>query len=454
MDTKSFPVKGMHCKSCELLIEETLKGVPGVERADAKYSTGDVTVQGVAPDEAAITEAIRNAGYEVGREEPSAWISRDSSVYRDIFAATALFSVLYMFGRAQGWFSLSLGTAQDFGSLPFVLLVGLVAGISTCMAMVGGIVLGASARFSEKHPEATAREKFRPHIFFQAGRVVSFFLLGGLLGLFGSLLELSSFATGILSVAVAVVMFVLGLQLTGLFPRLERFRIMLPKLFGKPYQGSRAGYSHGRAVLLGAGTFFLPCGFTQAVQLYAVSSGNFWVGAMSMGIFALGTLPGLLGIGGISAIAKGAFSRYFFRFAGVLVVMLALFNMSNGWSLLSLGGAGGVDSGNVAESVKTNDRENAGTVPTGAESQVIHMDQLADGYVPNEFTVKKGQPVSWIIDSKDSYSCAVSLTVPSLRIRKVLTPGENVITFMPKSVGDIPFSCSMGMYRGVIHVIE
>lgn len=454
--TKTFSIKGMHCRSCELLIEEELKALPGVERASVNHLKGQATIyfHGSSPSEKSVAAAVRGAGYEIGEREAASWVSHDLSVYLDIFAAAVFFAILYSIGRMNGWFSLSLGTAQNFGSLPFVLLVGMVAGISTCMAMIGGIILGVSARFAEKHPEATAKAKFRPHLFFQMGRVVSFFFFGGLLGLFGSFLQLSVFATGALSVAVAIVMLVLGIQLTGISPRLERFRIALPKIFGRPFQGKRSEYSHTRAVLLGAGTFFLPCGFTQAIQLYAISSGSFFSGAFAMGAFALGTLPGLLGIGGIAALAKGSFSRYFFRFSGVLVMLLALFNMVNGWNLLSVSGVGGTVGQRVAEPAKTDIAKKTEATSGSMEPQVISMVQDAGGYVPAVLTVKKGQPVSWVIESKDSYSCATSLSVPSLRIRKALTPGENVITFTPNTVGDIPFSCSMGMYRGVIHVTE
>jgi len=45
------------------------------------------------------------------------------------------------------------------------------------------------------------------------------------------------------------------------------------------------------------------------------------------------------------------------------------------------------------------------------------------------------------------------LIIPSLKIQKQLQPGENIIEFTPQKVGDLPFSCSMGMYTGVFHVV-
>lgn len=453
MNKKVFPVRGMHCKSCEMMTEEELAKVAGVKKADTDFRSGTATIfyEGEAPSDTALTDAIRRAGYEIG-ENKRAWFSRDFSSYLETAAAAVVVGVLYLVGREQGWFSLSPGNAEELDRLPVVFLAGLAAGLSTCMAIVGGMILAVSARFGEMHPEAGAKRKFVPHIFFNLGRIGGFALLGALLGALGSMIQPSVGFVGVLTAVVAAIMVLLGLQLLELFPRLSAWKLTLPKWVAKIFgvqTHSQKEYSHGRAALLGALTFFLPCGFTQAVQLFVVTQGDILQGALIMGTFALGTAPGLLGVGGLSSIAKGTLGRYFFRAAGIAVITLGVFNFGNGLNLLNLGSASSV----VPETEETV-RESVGGEAMKKEPQVIRMTQEADGYYPNEFTVKKGQSVQWVIDSKESYSCAVSLVAPKAGVRKVLQPGENVVTFTPKTVGDIPFSCSMGMYRGVIKVIE
>lgn len=443
----------MHCKSCEILTEEELAKVPDVKKADTDFRIGSATVfyEGDAPSDTEIADAIRRAGYEIG-ENKRAWFSRNFSFYLETAAAAAMVGVLYLIGRDQGWFSLSPGSAEELDRLPVVFAVGIAAGLSTCMAIVGGMILAVSARFGEMHPEADAKRKFVPHIFFNLGRVGGFALLGALLGALGSMIQPSVGFVGVLTVAVAVIMVLLGFQLLELFPRLSAWKVTLPKGIAKLLgiqTHSQKEYSHGRAALLGALTFFLPCGFTQAVQLFVVTQGNALQGALIMGTFALGTAPGLLGVGGLSSIAKGALGRYFFRAAGITVIALGVFNFGNGLNLLNLG-----TTPSVARETKETGRESIGEEMAQKEPQVLRMAQEADGYYPNEFTVKKGRPVQWVVDSKESYSCAVSLVAPKAGVRKVLEPGENLVTFVPKTVGDIPFSCSMGMYRGVIHVVE
>lgn len=80
-------------------------------------------------------------------------------------------------------------------------------------------------------------------------------------------------------------MLFLGINLTGLSPRLGAVSITLPKFLGKNL-GSDASTPLA-TMATGALTFFLPCGFTLAMQAYAVSTGSFMAGAMAMAFFAL-----------------------------------------------------------------------------------------------------------------------------------------------------------------------
>jgi plastocyanin domain-containing protein len=185
------------------------------------------------------------------------------------------------------------------------------------------------------------------------------------------------------------------------------------------------------------------------MQLYAMSSGSFVRGATIMGVFALGTAPGLLSIGGLTSVVKGAFAQKFFKFAGVVVVLLALFSLNNslnliGWNPLYAFAESGT---NVLGSATDPNVTRQGNV------QVVRMTQTSSGYEPNVFTITQGIPVRWVITSQDPGSCAASLVSTKLGVRKILTAGENVIEFTPNEVGTILFSCSMGMYRGSFTVV-
>lgn len=210
--------------------------------------------------------------------------------------------------------------------------------------------------------------------------------------------------------------------------------------------GQQKEYSHKNSLILGASTFFLPCGFTQAMQVIAISTGSFLYGGLVMGLFALGTVPGLLGVGGLTSVAKGALARKFFKFAGLVVLLFAIFNLSNGLNLTGFNFA----YGQTENAVNLNDPNV--TLENGV--QVVRMTETGSGYSPNSFTIRQGIPVRWIIDAQAPYSCAASLSMPKYNIRKYLKQGENIIEFTPKETGRIPFSCSMGMYTGVFNVVD
>ena len=118
-----------------------------------------------------------------------------------------------------------------------------------------------------------------------------------------------------------------------------------------------------------------------------------------MGLFALGTAPGLLSIGGVSSLVRGVFKERFFKVAGLAVIGFALFNLNNGYTLagLSLGHWGDYQ----AKTTKVVSDPNV-TLIDGV--QVVRMTESNSGDAPNKFSVKRGVPVKWIIDAKAPYS--------------------------------------------------
>jgi sulfite exporter TauE/SafE len=96
------------------------------------------------------------------------------------------------------------------------------------MALVGGLVLSLSARHAELHPEATPIQKFRPHIYFNIGRIVGYGVLGGLIGMIGAIAKPSTTVLAVLTIVVGAVMVFFGLKLIEIFPALKNKNITLP----------------------------------------------------------------------------------------------------------------------------------------------------------------------------------------------------------------------------------
>ncbi len=446
----TIPIRGMHCASCEIMISDKIKNIPGVNNVTVDRKTGMAKIyfEKTTPDQQAINNAIRDLGYDVGENSATPWISHNLSDYKNLLIAAVILFALWLIAKTTGL--INFNTDLKPSGLLVALMVGLIAGVSTCMALVGGLVLSLAARHSELHPEATPFQKFRPHLYFNAGRIVGYAIFGGAIGAIGHVVQLSSGWLGLMTALVGGVMIFLGLKLIEIFPALKNKTISLPakivKIFGQTNDTRK--YNSRAAIISGALTFFLPCGFTQAMQLYAVSTGSLYRGAAIMGLFALGTAPGLISIGGLSSIFKGRAGRIFFAVAGIAVIIVGWTNLTNGARTIF-----GSIKVPIAISHDSKDGNYYSNNETATE-QTIRMTQGSNGYSPNSFTITLGKPVKWIVNSTSPYTCSSSILMPAYGINKTLAAGDNIISFTPTKIGTIPFSCSMGMYRGQFVVVS
>ena len=131
-------------------------------------------------------------------------------------------------------------------------------------------------------------------------------------------------------------MLILGINLLDVFPWAKRLQLSMPQFLAKRAYGTREMNHQLTPLLVGVVTFFLPCGFTQSMQLYTLSTGSFIQGAFTMGAFALGTLPALALVSFSSlGVSKQARRGIFFKTAGLIVIAFALFNLIN--SLVIIG---------------------------------------------------------------------------------------------------------------------
>jgi copper chaperone CopZ len=260
---KTVPIKGMHCASCELLIAEELESIPGVTSAQASLKTSSATI--VSAEQVSdkdIESAVQAAGYEVGYESgQKPFFTHNERIWKDFAIGIIVVLGLYVLFQVLGIDKLVSSTSNSTSTGTMALLVGLTAGFSTCMALIGGLVISVAAKYAENHPTETALQKFRPHLFFNAGRIVSFIAFGAIIGAIGSAFALKGTFLGLLTIAVGAVMLVLGLQLTEIFPRITRGLALpsgLAKKLGINTRKERE-YSHKNAFLMGAATLTEHC---------------------------------------------------------------------------------------------------------------------------------------------------------------------------------------------------
>lgn len=446
----TLSVAGMTCTACERRIAKALTALPGVISASASTRKGTASL--ITTNEAShssIEAAIVKLGYRLGG---SPWLNRDVRVWRSALA-TAAFVALLIWVVGAGDLTGRFGDLST-GGLLLVLALGLAAGVSTCMAMVGGIILAISASAAG---HATARgantrsSPWRINLAFQAGRIAGFGLLGVALGALGGSTVMPQPVVVALMVAVAVTMLLVGVRLTELSPRIAGWSPTIPAAIGDRLglTGDVPARRTAGAVFAGAATFFLPCGFTQAVQLYAFSTGSPRAAGAIMATFAIGTAPALLALAGAPTLLKGTRKVAMLRALGVVVVGFAVINAASALRLA------GVELPSVSLSVGSSAPQVVSSNVTVTDiDQTVNTEQHGSGYAPVDAVIYAGRPTSWVITSTAPFSCAASLTSQDLGVQGVLAEGRNVVELPKLAAGTYNYSCSMGMYSGRIVVIE
>jgi sulfite exporter TauE/SafE/copper chaperone CopZ len=323
MKNYTLHVSGTHCASCKILIEDILGDqdiVKGVHVNLKKEIVHIDTDSNSSPEELAslLTEKIKSHGYTLSVEKVIKEKQSDDTIWKAI-PIGLVFLVLFFILQKSGILNLGIG-GKITPATSFI--IGLIASVSSCLAIVGGLVLSLSAKVMQDDGKSAKK----PFILFHLGRVFGFALLGGLLGLIGKAIGINFMFSVILGLIASTVMILLGLNLVGVF---KKSKLTLPSNLFAYFR--KVEHATIAPILIGIGTFFLPCGFTQSMQVVALSSGSFISGMGLMLAFSLGTLPmlALLSFSSVS-FAHSKHAPLFFKSAGVVVIGLGIFALLAG----------------------------------------------------------------------------------------------------------------------------
>jgi sulfite exporter TauE/SafE len=325
----------MHCAACELIVTRTLEAEQHVRVVKANAADSTVRIEGdfdERPDEIAgrFSELLRPKGYTLTVRADS---RRPRPKATEYFVAL-LFSSLVIAGFI--WLQ-KAGLVRLFSpdqmNLMAAFLVGIIASLSSCMALVGGLLLSVSTNSGMMNPGA----RLSSNVMFHASRLISFFILGGVIGAIGRAFTLTPVMSVVLNGAVALVMLTLGLNLLDLIPALKKLQPRMPSLISRRILKAEKVRNRLAPALLGLITFFLPCGFTQSMQLFSLTAGSFLNGALTMFAFAAGTFPvlALISLASVN-LSTSRRSGLFFKTAGIIVIAFALLNLMNSFAVLGL----------------------------------------------------------------------------------------------------------------------
>lgn len=435
----TYYVQGMHCQSCQLVIHQALvKHKPLLAvHVDGAKKTVTVTHGGQVPSLTSLNGILAKKGYLLSLTP----FGTNRSLTLARLGLVLLAVVVFVFSFRVNAIS-SLLTIDSQSSFLVFFAFGLLAGVSSCAAVVGGMVLAQT-----KHWSGSAR----PYWYFIIARLLTYVMLGGLFGALGTLILPSIALSSLVSVLVTLAMFLFGLQMLGIewANRLLGFQT---KLFGSIFSRKTIAKQAYYPWLLGFVSFFLPCGFSLTAQTMAITSLSPVKGALMLMAFALGTTPSLVAIGlGSRKLANSpALSRMLMPMVGLLVIIFAGVQLTTAMTVLGISPPSVLSDTPATPPVKSVNSELVDGV------QVLKISATASAYTPNYFQVTKDIPVRLEVTDNGVSGCSNTLVSRGLfEGRLVLGGGRTSIKqFTPTKVGRFRFSCSMGMITGFIEVVE
>ncbi|MCG3172615.1 MAG: hypothetical protein GMKNLPBB_00769 [Myxococcota bacterium] len=189
-------------------------------------------------------------------------------------------------------------------------LVSSLVGSLHCAGMCGGFSALGAAHDGVRGP-------LIPSAAYHAGRLVTYLLLGGLAGALGSAIDLTgrlagmthmaAMLSGVMVIALGTkgLLSAAGLRTTEWTPRWKRMGVWLFRLH-RSFAGKPAVV---RSLMLGLSSTLLPCGWLYAYAAAAAGTSDPLMGVAVMGVFWVGTVPALAGMGLLAAIASSRFRR-------------------------------------------------------------------------------------------------------------------------------------------------
>lgn len=428
----NFQIDGIHCRACKTLIENDLKKHNGIENIYVDHQSGASSVEydenKTSLDE--IFTTIKKLNY-YPREKNS---PSSKNKYRPIIFLALIFLIAalgYISIDILGGFSLLEKLNDKNISYSLILLLGFFAGFH-CVGMCGAFVLTYSTK------EATKKRKaWAPHLEYNLGRLISYSLIGGILGGLGSFFGVNLIFTSTITLLASLVMIMMGVSFLTNWSFAKKFQIPLPDFMARYIYRQKSAKKSKGPFLIGLLTGFMPCGPLQAVELYALTSGSAIRGALSMGIYALGTTIVLFIFGlSISSLSKKYLEKII-KVSGVFIIILGI--------LMVFRALEGFNFSSNQNAEKNIQKE----IFSEKDFQEVTMTIDNFGYDPGKIILKENKPVRWNVKVIRMSACTNTIEIPSLGIRRRLKYGDNFIEFnIPEGVKEIKFSCGMKMIWG------
>jgi len=455
---KQFTIKGMHCNSCAVKIQDELKDKVNSIKVSYANEKAEIDFDEKNISEKEIRESIRKLGYTskdckcegcvnktdicCGKCENSKCnniINKEDAGTSDniawLISIIGIIAIGFLAYYLLGGLEIQIPNMGDNVSLLLLFGAGLLTGFH-CIAMCGGFVVSYTAKNALQ-----GHKSFTQHLVYGGSKVVSYTIIGGIFGLIGGIFAFSIGLRGWIAIIAGIFMIFYALGIFGIkFFRIFQFKFgFMSKLTSEVPSGA---YLSPMIIGLLNG-LFLACGPLQAMYLYAAGTSSFFQGASSLFAFGLGTLPVMLGFGFFATTISHKTTGKILKVSAIIVLVLGLIMLNRGLNL-----TGSNFSYEIIKTKITGTNLNVSNVVVSNGVQEINMNVDASGYSPNSFVLKQGVPVKWNINVLQLTGCNSELVANAYNIDIKLKQGLQTIEFTPDKTGTIQFTCGMGMLHG------
>ena len=456
IERKVLLIEGMICVNCQNRIEQALRNIAGISKVYVSYSKGQAEIEFdndiLTLDR--IIAVIQNLDYKVVKKR-----KKDNSEFVHRAVTFAIIILLYCLLQRFGILNLLVPSmlADSKMSYGMLFIVGLLTSVH-CIAMCGGINLSQCIPVVDDDDGKTPKNKIiLPSLLYNTGRVISYSVIGFLLGGMGMLLTgggrmgIPLLLQGILKIIAGLFMVIMGIKMLGWIPLLRKFQIRFPQRLADKINKKRR--RENRPFFVGLLNGLMPCGPMQSMQIIALGSGNPVAGAAAMLMFSLGTVPLMLGFGSMVSVLGKKYTKIVMRVGSVLVVVLGLAMLSQG---VSLSGINMYRTGSESAGIESEDTEELNVAKISASDDMQYVNSELDFGTYPKITVYSGIPVKWTINVPEEVinGCNYKMVINTYGITHEFTPGENVIEFIPGESGTVQYTCWMGMINGKINIID
>ncbi len=272
------------------------------------------------------------------------------------------------------------------------------------------------------------KQNIKNSLLYNAGRIITYSIIGGVLGAIGGTFNISSEFRTIMFFLIGTIMLLMGLNNLGII----RFRIQLPKIISPKLKGKNS-------LIVGIMNGFMPCGPLQTMQLLALSAGSLMGGILVMFTFGIATVPLMFLFSNLNLLLPKKHYKKIAQLSSVLVIGMSILIFQQGFSSMGI-------------TTKSVDELAFAPIVDGYQLVELTVDPY---YYIEPVQVKKGVPVKLKIVVESVSGCTANIMVPKYDVNTDLMAGQSYeLVFTPTESENLKITCWMSMVSTYLSVVE